>query len=66
MEGRHRLEITKILAKVMQSSYKRKELGEITKRIMKKVEGMIKVDTSEYEKLKSEYLEIRKEIERCL
>ncbi|EOB13459.1 hypothetical protein NBO_73g0025 [Nosema bombycis CQ1] len=59
------LEITKILAKVMQSSFKRKELDEIVIRIVNKMEEVIKGNRSEeYEELKKEFKEIKKEIEK--
>ena len=32
------IELSKILAKIMQSSYKRKEIGEVMERIMAKIE----------------------------
>lgn len=55
-------ELSKILSKIMQSSYKRKEIGEIVERIMDKV-GRIaesRYDESEIRSLRLEFEEMRR------
>lgn len=56
------IELTKILGKVMQSSYKKKEVCEIIDRIIEKIEKRVveKVDEGEIRKLRMEFEEIRK------
>lgn len=56
------IELTKILGKVMQSSYKKKEVSEIVERIINKVESKIvnRYDDAEIKSLRMEFEEIRK------
>lgn len=55
-------ELAKVLSKVMQSSYKRKEASEIMERIMNKVDRIItnRYDENEIRALRLEFEEIRK------
>lgn len=62
MPGEMNTELSKVLSKVMQSSYKRKEAGEVMERIMSKVDKLVmgKYDESEIRSLRLEFEEIRK------
>lgn len=55
-------ELSKILSKIMQSSYKRKEIGEIVERIMDKVGRAVasRYDDAEIQSLRLEFEEIRR------
>ncbi|WUR03181.1 uncharacterized protein VNE69_04010 [Vairimorpha necatrix] len=57
-------EMTKILAKVMHNSYKRKEVNELIERIIEKMDKIIKTDNLEEEflRLKEEYYNILQDI----
>jgi len=57
-----KLELSKILAKTMQASYKKKELEEVMLRVMGKVSKLVDSEhTAEYAaKLRNELEEIRK------
>jgi hypothetical protein len=64
----YNLEITKILAKIMNNSYKRKEISEITFRIIDKMESVI--DSSnmddEFNKLKEEFISLKSDLSKYL
>lgn len=64
----YNLEITKILAKIMNNSYKRKEISEIMFRIINKMELVI--DNSnmddEFDKLKEEFNNLKSDINKYL
>ena len=57
-------ELTKILAKIMQSSYKKKEISETIDRILNKLENKVfnKYDDSTIKSLRLEFEEIRKDL----
>lgn len=61
--GPYDLELTKILAKTMQSSYKRKQIGEMVLRILQKVETVMlqTQDNSDLEALRAEFTALRQE-----
>ncbi|KAH9411123.1 hypothetical protein HK407_08g12670 [Ordospora pajunii] len=63
LDDAHDLEITKILAKVMQSSYKKKQVNEIVSRVVQKIEAVIHLhDNSQIiESLKSEFAALKQE-----
>lgn len=63
IKEKYELELTKILAKTMQSSYKKKEIHEILLRIIPKIDSIITVsnDTEEFEILKKEFEILRRE-----
>ena len=56
-------ELTKILAKIMQSSYKKSEINEMVEGIMKRVEKIATstYDLGEIKSLRMEFEEIRRE-----
>ncbi|KAI5170346.1 hypothetical protein PAEPH01_1354 [Pancytospora epiphaga] len=56
------IELSKVLAKVMQSSYKKKEVRESVERVMEKVERfmLLQNDESKVRELRIEFEEIRK------
>lgn len=58
------LELTKIYSKIMQSSYKRKEIEEIFKRIVEKVDSKLTrtKNDDEVRALRMEFEQIRKDI----
>lgn len=58
------LELSKILAKIMQSSYKKKEVGECIDRIIKKLENKVinRYDDVAIKSLRLEFEEIRKNL----
>jgi hypothetical protein len=58
------VEMTKILGKIMQSSYKKKEVNETINRILKKIEGKLSINYDEMivKQLRKEFEEIRKNI----
>lgn len=64
----YNLEVTKILAKVMNNSYKRKEISEIFFRIFEKMENIIKPCklNDEFFKLKEEFSTLKLEINKYL
>lgn len=57
------MELSKILAKTMQSSYKKKEIHEVIIRIIDKFDGIIKRDgdDSQLKQMRKEFEEIRRE-----
>ncbi len=63
LDEAHGLEITKILAKVMQCSYKKKQVNEIISRIMQKIETVINLHDSSQsiESLRSEFVTLKQE-----
>lgn len=64
----HDQEITKLLAKVMHNSYKRKEVNECIYRIFYKMEKIINTDNldEDIKHLKDEYSAILKEINKYM
>ncbi|KHN69359.1 hypothetical protein CWI42_080950 [Ordospora colligata] len=63
LDEAHDLEITKILAKVMQCSYKKKQVNEIISRIMQKIETVINLhdNNQSIESLRSEFVTLKQE-----
>lgn len=57
-------EMTKILAKIMQSSYKKKEISDTVDRILTKMEAKVfkQYDDSTIRSLRLEFEEIRKDL----
>lgn len=61
-ENNTNIELTKILGKVMQNSYKKKEIAEIIERIIEKIERRTdRNNEEEIRKLRMEFEEIRKD-----
>lgn len=56
------MELSKILAKTMQSSYKKKEIGEAISRIIEKVDRLLLTghDESKLREMRREFEELRK------
>ncbi|CAD25629.2 hypothetical protein [Encephalitozoon cuniculi GB-M1] len=59
----YELEITKILAKTMQSSYRKKQVEELVSRILLKMQAVIRPsgDCDEIEALRSEFMFLKQE-----
>ena len=57
------MELSKILAKTMQSSYRKKEIHEIMSRIIEKLDEIIRkdIDDTKLRQLRKEFEELRRE-----
>lgn len=63
LENSCELEITKILAKIMQSSYRKKQINELILRILQKVQNAMKpnYNDKDVEAIKLEFIALREE-----